>query len=102
MRVRFCNIKKGQYQAKTLELLQSDQFKPMINTDDSVVLKIKKVIKKELMNLKKKNNDISEQLYPKLRSLGSQPARLNGIAKIRKKKNHCALFDLCREDNTRS
>ena len=73
----------------------------MINTDDSVVLKIKKVIKKELMNLKK-NNDISEQLYTNLRSLGSQPARLNGIAKIRKKKNHCALFDLCREDNTRS
>ena len=54
MRVRFCNIKKGQYQAKMLELLQSDQFEPMINTDDSVVLKIEKVIKKELMNLKKK------------------------------------------------
>ena len=54
MRVRFCNIKKDQYKAKMLDILQSDQFKPMINTDDSVVLKIEKNNKKELMNLKKK------------------------------------------------
>ena len=73
----------------------------MINTDDSVVLKIEKVIKKELMNLKK-NNDISEHLYTKLRSIGSQPACLNGLANVHKKKNHCAYLDLCLEDNTRT
>ena len=45
----------NQYEAKLLELLQSDQIKAMNNTDDLVVLKFEKNINKELLSLKKSN-----------------------------------------------
>ena len=75
---------KDQYEAKLQELLQSDQFKAMNNTDDSEMLRIEKHINKELLSLKK-SNDTSEHLYIKLRSTGSQPAQSNGLTKEHKK-----------------
>ena len=73
----------------------------MNNTFDSVVSKIEKDINKELLSLIK-NKDISEHLYTKLRSTGSQPARLYGLAKIHKETYHCALFYPYLEDHMRT
>ena len=77
-------MKKDPYEAKLLEQLQSGQYTAMNNTDDTVVLKIEKDKNKELLSLKN-SNDISELLYTKLRSTGSQPANLYGLAKEHKK-----------------
>ena len=73
--VGFSIIKKDQYEAKQLEIFQSDQFEVRNITDDSVVLKIEKEITKKPLTLKK-SKDLSEHLYTKLRSTGSEPARL--------------------------
>ena len=53
------------------------------NLTDSVIIKIKKDISKELLAWKKKD-EISEALYTRLRSTGAQPARLYGLAKVHK------------------
>ena len=45
--------KKDQYEAKLVEILQSDQLKAMINTYGSVVLKKEKNFKEELSCVKK-------------------------------------------------
>ena len=52
---------KRPIETKLLELLQSDQFKTMTNTDDSTVLKSEKDTNKELLSLEK-GNDIYEQI----------------------------------------
>ena len=80
-------MKQDQHEARLLELLQSDPFKAMNNTVDSVLLKIEKDINKELLSLKK-SNDRSEHLNTKMRSAGSQAARLYGLAKVHKKDIH--------------
>ena len=48
-----------------------------------MILKIEKVMNKELPTMKKKDK-ISEALYTRLKSTGAQPARLYGLAKVNK------------------
>ena len=55
----------------------------MNNTDDSVVLKVEKDNSKELLRMKKSNH-ISENLYNKLWSTDSKPARLYCLKKLHK------------------
>ena len=77
-----CNEKET-YEKKLKDLLQADQFSERKNLTDSVIMKIKKDISKESLAMKKKVR-ISEALYTRLRSMGAQPARLYGLAKVHK------------------
>ena len=52
-------------------------------TTDEVILKIEKELNKELLAMNKRD-EISDQLYSKMRSRGGQPARLYGLAKVHK------------------
>ena len=52
-------------------------------TTDEVILKIEKKLNKELVAMNKKDQ-ISDQLCSEMRSTGGQPARLYGLAKVRK------------------
>ena len=64
-------------------LLQAEQFSARKNLIDSVIMKIEKDIKKQLLAMKKKD-EISEAMYNRLRSTGAQPARPYGLAKVHK------------------
>ena len=81
--VGFCVMKKETYEKKLKDLLQAEQFSERKNLTDSVIMKIEKDISKELLAMKKKG-EISEAMYNRLRSTGTQPARLCGLAKVHK------------------
>ena len=79
----FCVMKKETYEKKLKDLLQAEQFSERKKLTDSVIMKIEKDINKNLLAMKKKD-EISEAMYKRLRSTGAQPARLYGLAKVRK------------------
>ena len=81
--VGFCVMKKETYEKKLKDLLQAEQFRARKNLIDSVIMKIEKDIKKQLLAMKKKD-EISEAMYNRLRLTGAQPARLYGLAKVHK------------------
>ena len=56
----------------------------MVNLDDSSLLETEKDTEQNLFSLTK-SNDLNENLNNNLRSTSSQPACLNGLAKILKK-----------------
>ena len=80
--VGFCKTRKQKYESKLESLLQSAQFVKNATTDE-VLLKIEKEIDKELLAMDKRD-EISGQLYSKMRSTGAQSARLYGLAKVHK------------------
>ena len=79
--VGFCVIKQKTYEEKLKDFLQVEKISESKNLTDSVILKIEKVMNKELPAMKKKD-EISEALYTRLKSTGAQPARLYGLAKV--------------------
>ena len=79
----FSVMKKETYEKNLKELLHAEQLSERKNPTDSVIIKTEKDIRRELLVMKKKN-EISEALYTRLRSTGVQPARLYGLAKLRK------------------
>ena len=81
--VGFCIMRKQKYESKLKSLLQSAQFVKKDATTDEVILKIEKELIKELLAMNKRD-EISDQLYYKMRSTGGQPARLYGLAKVHK------------------
>ena len=81
--VGFCIMRKQRYESKLESLLQSAQFVKKDATTDEVILKIEKELNKELLAMNKRD-EISDQLYSKMRSTGGQPARLYGLAKVYK------------------
>ena len=81
--VGFCIMRKQTYESKLESLLQSAQFVKKDATTDEVILKIEKELNKELLAMNKRD-EISDQLYSKIRSTGGQPARLYGLAKVHK------------------
>ena len=81
--VGFCIMRKQTYESKLESLLQSAQFVKKDATTDEVILKIEKELNKELLAMDKRD-EISDQLYSKMRSTGGQPARLYGLAKVHK------------------
>ena len=81
--VGFCIMRKQTYESKLESLLQSAQFVKKDATTDEVILKIEKELNKELLAMNKRD-EISDQLYSKMRSTGGQPARLYGLAKVHK------------------
>ena len=62
---------------------KSAQFVKKDATTDEIILKIEKELNKELVAMNKKDQ-ISDQLCSEMRSTGVQPARLHGLAKVRK------------------
>ena len=81
--VGFCIMRKQTYESKLEFLLQSAQFVKKDATTDEVILKIEKELIKKVLDMNKRD-EISDQLYSKMRSTGGQPARLYGLAKVHK------------------
>ena len=81
--VGFCILSKQTYESKLESLLQSAQFLKKDATTDDVILKIEKELNKELLAMNKRD-EISDQLYSKMRSAAGQPARLYGLDKVHK------------------
>ena len=81
--VGFCIMRKQTYESKLDSLLQSAQFVKKDATTDEMILKIEKELNKELIAMNKRD-EISDQLYSKMRSTGGQPAGLYGLAKVHK------------------
>ena len=79
--VGFCVMKKETYEKNLKDLLQTGQFSERKNLRDSLIKKIEKNIKKEILAMKKKD-EISKTLYLRLRSTRAQPTRLHGLSKI--------------------
>ena len=67
--VGFCVIRKDTYENKLSDILVSNQFSQSEGTSDAIILKIERDINKELLAMRKKN-EISENLYTRMRSTG--------------------------------
>ena len=76
------------YQNKLMPILNLDQFekveKTRINAKNPIMKEEEKVI--ETLKQLRKDNKISENLFNKLKPIGSQPPRLYGLAKVHKKR----------------
>ena len=70
--VSFCLMRKQTFESTLESLLQSAQFVKKEANTDGVILKIEKELKKELLAMNKRD-EISDQLYPKMRSTGGNP-----------------------------
>ena len=70
--VDFCIMRKQTYESKLEYLVQSAQFVKEDATTDEVMLKTEKEFNKELLAMNERD-EISDQLYSKLRSTGGNP-----------------------------
>ena len=70
--VGFCRMRKQTYESKLEPLLQSAHFVKKDANTDEVILKIEKEINKEIIAMNKRD-EISDQLYSKMRSIGGNP-----------------------------
>ena len=77
----FCVMKKSTYMEKLDEVLNSDQFQKITGAKDEIVIKNEKEINNSRQQLMKQRKS-SDKIYQRLRSTGSQPARLYGLAKV--------------------
>ena len=77
-------MKKTKYREKVDAVLNSDQFQKIDGAKDELVIKNEKQINNSLQQLMKQGK-ISDKIYQRLRSTGSQPASLYGLAKVHKK-----------------
>ncbi|XP_075241616.1 uncharacterized protein LOC142336591 [Convolutriloba macropyga] len=68
---------------KLNEILSSSQFEPRNRESDDLTRRTEELIKSSLHQLMKQGK-ISEKIYHRLRTIGSQPARLYGLAKVHK------------------
>ena len=68
------------YSDKLNEILSSSQFEPGNGESDDLTIKTEKMINSSLHQLMKQGK-ISEKIYQRLRTTGSQPARLYGLDK---------------------
>ena len=82
--VGYCVMRKDTYENKMSDTLDSNQFSESKGTSDAIILKIERDINKEMLAIRKKD-EISENLYTRMKFTGKQPARLNGLAKVHKK-----------------
>ena len=80
----FCVMKKSTYREKFDEVLNSEQFQKINGAKDEIVIKNEKHIINSLQQLTKQGK-INDKIYQRLRSTGSQPARLYDMAKVLKK-----------------
>ena len=78
--VGFCVMRKDTYENKLSDTLDSNQFSKSKETKDAIVLKIERSINKEFLAMRKKD-EISENLYTKMRSTGGSLAGFMGLRK---------------------
>ena len=76
-------MKKSTYERKIEQVLDCSQFLRLDNATDDIVSKIEKKINGILLEMKKQDL-ISDKIFQNLRTIGAQPARLNGLAKVHK------------------
>ena len=79
----FCVMKQTTYSDKLNEILSSSQFEPRNGESDDLTTRTEKLINSRLHQLMKQGK-IKEKIYHRLRTTGSQPARLYGLAKVHK------------------
>ena len=72
-------------------MLNWDQFRKLNGTKDEIVNKNEKWINNSLQQVMKQGK-ISDKIYQRLKSTGSQPARLYGLANVHKKIHLSDLF----------
>ncbi len=85
--IGICVMKKEAYHSKLDAILQLPQFKKVITTRKNakhIVLKEEERVAESLKKMKQ-DGRIGEELFQKLKPVGSQPARLYGLAKVHKK-----------------
>ena len=80
----FYVMKKSTYREKLYDTLNSDQIQKINGGKDEIVIKHEKEINNSLQQLMKQGES-SDKNYQRLRSTGSQPARLYGLAKVHEK-----------------
>ena len=84
--IGFCVMPVSSYQNKLMPILNLDQFekveKTRINAKNPILKEEEKII--ETLKQLRKENKISENLFNKLKPIGSQPPRLYGLAKVHK------------------
>ena len=79
-----CAKKKSTYSEKFDEVLNSNRSQKINGPKDDIVIKNEKQINNSLQQLMKQGK-ISDKIYQKLRSTGSQQARLYGLSKVKKR-----------------
>ena len=79
----FCVMKQKTYSDKLNEILSSSQFEPHNGESDDLTIRTEKLINSSLHQLMKQGK-ISEKIYHRLRTTGSQPARFYNLAKLHK------------------
>ena len=86
--IGFCIMKIDKYQEKLDAILNLSQFEgiPTMKrkNEKSPVIKEEERVRDALKELKN-SEEIDESLYEKLKPIGSQPARLYGLAKVHKR-----------------
>ena len=93
----YCVMKPTTYLDKLNEILISSQFEPRNGESDYLTIRTEKLINSSLHQLKTKFFQIKpctafKKIYHMLRTTGSQPARLYGLAKYIKLVLHFGLF----------
>ena len=81
----FLHHAKDQLLSKVKKILNGPQFKA-INFDSDFTIKQETKFYKQFSAMMKRG-DISKQFYQKVRPVGSQPARLYGLAEVHKKES---------------
>ena len=81
----FCIMQRTSYLQKLDKILNGPQFKA-INVGSDFTIKQETKFCKQLSDMMKRG-DISKEFYQKVRPVGSQPARLYGLAKVHKKES---------------
>ena len=79
----FCVLKQTTYSDKLNEILGSSQFETRNGKSDDLTVRTQKPINSSLHKLMKQEN-VSEKIYHRLRTTGSQPATLYGLAEVHK------------------
>ena len=85
--VGFCVMRKDTYENQLSDTLDSNQFSESKGTFDEIVLKKERDIKKELLAMRKKD-EISENLYTRMRSTGGSPPDFMGWRRCIKRIPH--------------
>ena len=75
-----CN-EEGHLREQVVGYIRFKSIQREKGTIDAIVLKTERDINKKLLTMRKKD-EISENLYTRMRSTGRQPARLYGLAMV--------------------
>ena len=78
----FCLLTSEQYGERLTDILRGPQFLELPRQKEEPLIKSEKALNAKMMTLYKQK--ISKEHYESMRSVGAQPARLYGLAKVQK------------------